>query len=249
MLPVLAMTLRLYGMSFSPYSEKARWALDHHGITYEWHEHVPMVGERKLRKAAGAVAGKVSVPLAIDGNAVLRDSLAIARHAERLGRGAALFTNATAVETWAARSDEALGAARCLLLARTLVDRQALRDSLPGWVPGLLRGLATPLAARATRFIARKYGAEGVAPEVSTAKLRAVLAAMRKALRSRDTILDGFSYADIAMAVVIQMICPVAEQYIALGPARRRAWTEPTLAGEYADLVAWRDAVYAKRRS
>src|SRR5579871_5769917 len=72
------MALQLYGMSFTPYSERARWALDHHRVPYEWHEHVPMVGERSLRKRAGG-QGKASVPLALDGETVLRDSLAIAR--------------------------------------------------------------------------------------------------------------------------------------------------------------------------
>jgi glutathione S-transferase len=242
------MTLHVYGMSFSPYSEKARWALDHHRVAYEWHEHVPMIGERSLRKRAGGDGGKVSVPLAIDGDTVLRDSLSIAKHAERAGKGARLFANDAAVATWVARSDEALGAARVLLLARTLADREALRDSLPSWVPRPLRGLATPLAARATRFLARKYGADGVDHEAATAKLREGLAAMRRVVERRDTILDGFSYADIAMAVVLQMVSPVDDAYIQLGPARRRAWTEPTLASEFADLVAWRDAVYAKRR-
>jgi glutathione S-transferase len=215
-------------------------------VPYEWHEHVPMVGERALRKKAGANGGKVSVPLAIDGDMVLRDSLSIAKHAERVGRGAPLFANEAAVATWAARSDEALDAGRVLLLSRILADRGALRESLPSWVPGILRGVATPMAARATRYVARKYG--GVDPAVATAKVREILSAMNKVLGSRDTILDGFSYADVAMAVVLQMVSPVGDDYIPLGPGRRRAWMEPSLASEFADLVAWRDAVYAKRR-
>lgn len=242
------MAIALYGMSYSPYSEKARWALDHHRVGYEWHEHVPMIGERKLRKLAGANGGKVSVPLAVDGDTVLRDSLSIAKHAEQVGKGSRLFANEAAVGTWAARSDDALDAARVLLLQRILEDREALRESLPSWVPGPLRGLSTPIAARGTRHLVRKYDTAGVDPAIATAKLREVLGAMRKVLGSRSTILDGFSYADIAMAVVLQMISPVATDYIALGPARRRAWTDAGLASEYADLVAWRDALYAKRR-
>jgi glutathione S-transferase len=241
------MTLELHGMAFSPYSERARWALDHHRVAYAWHEHVPMAGERALRKKAGA-PGKVSVPLAIDGDTVLRDSLSIAKHAERVGKGTRLFVNEAAVATWVARSDDALDAARVLLLARSLADRAALRESLPPWVPGPLRPLATPLAARATRFLAHKYGADTADPAAATARVREVLGAMRKVLDRRDTILDGFSYADIAMAVVLQMVSPVASDHIPLGPARRRAWTDATLADEYADLIAWRDAVYDRRR-
>src|SRR5580693_10652149 len=77
----LPMTLQLYGMRFSPYSEKARWALDHHRVSFQWHEHVPMAGELALRMRAGSLGKKASVPLAVDGDVVLRDSVAIARHA------------------------------------------------------------------------------------------------------------------------------------------------------------------------
>jgi len=240
------MALDVYGMAFSPYSEKARWALDHHKVDYAWHEHAPMIGERALRKRAGRA--KASVPMALDGDTVLHDSLAIARHAEKVGKGSRLFANEAAVRTWVARSDDSLGAARALLFERLLSDRAALRESLPPWVPGPLRGLATPLAARGTRFLSRKYGAQGVAADEATKKLREGLASMQRVLASRDTILDGFSFADIAMAVVVQMIAPVADEYVVLGPERRRAWSEPALAKEFADVVEWRDALYAKRR-
>jgi glutathione S-transferase len=240
------MALEVYGMAFSPYSEKARWALDHHDVDYVWHEHTPMLGERALRKRAGRA--KASVPMALDGATVLPDSLAIAKHAEKVGKGPRLFANDAAVATWVGRSDESLGAARALLFGRLLADRAALRESLPSWLPGPLRALATPLAAQGTRFLSRKHGAQGVAAEEATKKLREGLAAMQRVLASRDTILDGFSFADIAMAVVVQMIAPVADEYVALGPARRRAWSDPALAQEFAAVVEWRDALYAKRR-
>jgi glutathione S-transferase len=106
----------------------------------------------------------------------------------------------------------------------------------------------TPVAASATRFLARKYGADAVAQAEANATMRGVLDALRAALRGRGSILDGFSYADVAMAVVLQMVSPVDSAYIRLGPARRRAWTEPAFAKDYADLVEWRDGLYAARR-
>jgi glutathione S-transferase len=79
----------LYGLSQSPWTEKARWALDHHSVAYRYHEHVPVLGELLLRaKARSRPRGtKASVPLLTDGDAVLCSSLAIARHAESIGRG------------------------------------------------------------------------------------------------------------------------------------------------------------------
>jgi glutathione S-transferase len=207
-----------------------------------------MVGELALRARAGRWSGKVSVPLGVEGDTVLRDSLAIAKHADRVGAGSPLFPDHAAVEGWDARSDAALCAGRVLFFARSIEDREALRESLPGWVPGPLRGAMTPVAASATRFLMRKYDAGEVALAAATATMRAALDALRAALRGRTNVLDGFSYADVAMAVVLQMVSPVDSAYIRLGPARRRAWTEPALAKDYGDLVEWRDALYASRR-
>jgi glutathione S-transferase len=247
-LRLVPMAMRLYAMSFSPYSEKARWALDHHRLPYALHEHVPMAGELLLRWRAGVWSERVSVPLAVEGDVVLRSSTAIAQHADRVGAGASLRSDADGVVAWDARGDAALGAARVLLLGRTLADREALRDSLPSWIPGAVRGASTPIAASATRFLGRKYGAKAQDPEVAAADVRAALTELRDALGGRPYLLDGLSYADIAMAVVLQMVSPVDEAFIPLGQARRRAWREPGMARDFADLVEWRDRLYAEHR-
>jgi glutathione S-transferase len=243
------MTLQLYGMSFSPYSEKARWALDHHRVPFEWHEHVPLAGELALRMRAGSIGKKASVPLAVDGDVVLRDSVAIARHAEKIGRGSPLVPDDASSREWDEKSAAALGAGRVLVVRRSLEDEAALRDSLPRWMPGLLRGVSTPIAASANRFLLRKYDAEGTGDDAARETMRQQLLALRAALGGRATLASDFSYADLTMAVVLQMVVPVDEQFIRLGDARRRAWTDETLAGEFQDLVAWRDRLYAEHRT
>jgi glutathione S-transferase len=242
------MAIDLYGMSFSPYSEKARWALTHHRLAYRWHEHVPMVGEIPLRIRAGSIGKKASVPLAVDGDVVLRDSLSIARHAERTGTGAPLRPDDPLSKEWDEKSTAALGAGRVLVVLRGLADREALRESLPGWFPGFLRGIGTPIAASASRFLLRKYGADGVSEQEARETMRRQLFAMRGALGGRPTLGPSFSYADLTMAVVLQMVSPVDDRYIRLGPARRRAWTDDLLSREFADLVAWRDRIYREHR-
>ncbi len=42
----------LHGLSCSPWTWRARWALDHHRIDYDYREHTPMLGERRLRRLA-----------------------------------------------------------------------------------------------------------------------------------------------------------------------------------------------------
>jgi glutathione S-transferase len=67
-------------------------------------------------------------------------------------------------------------------------------------------------------------------------------------MTGRKYILDGFSFADIAMAATLQMVRPVADNYLAIGPATRDAWTDPELSERFADLLAWRDALYREHR-
>src|SRR5262245_44456729 len=47
----------LLGAFYSPWTERARWALDHHGIAYRFEEHVPVVGELALRRRRSATKG------------------------------------------------------------------------------------------------------------------------------------------------------------------------------------------------
>ena len=44
------MTARLVTLHVSPFSERARWALDHHGIAYRVDPHTPFLGEPRLRR-------------------------------------------------------------------------------------------------------------------------------------------------------------------------------------------------------
>jgi glutathione S-transferase len=51
------------------------------------------------------------------------------------------------------------------------------------------------------------------------------------------------------MAVTLQFIRPVEGGFIPLGPGRREAWSHPALAERFADLLRWRDQLYAEHRS
>ena len=236
---------RLFQLSYSPWSEKARWALEHHRVAYDSIDHVPMLGEPRLWLAVGKLGGRVSVPLFVDRDVVLRDSLDIARHADRVGSGTPLLPAGSEgdVASWAAASD-ALGAAgRVLVIARTLSNRDAQREALPRGMPGFL----APAAAMGAAFIGRKYG---VADDevAAVAKMRAVLDDVRAALGGRDYLLDRFTFADVAIAACMQVVSPVADAHLRLGPATRRIWTSEALTHDFGDLLAWRDAIYERHR-
>ncbi len=82
----------LMGISFSPWSEKARWALDVRRVPYNYRPYQPLLGEPALRWKLGRLTGRVTVPvLTTDDGSVLGDSAEIARWADQHGEGPRLF--------------------------------------------------------------------------------------------------------------------------------------------------------------
>ncbi|MGL1260129.1 hypothetical protein ACSTKG_00040, partial [Vibrio parahaemolyticus] len=59
--------------------------------------------------------------------------------------------------------------------------------------------------------------------------MRTALDDVRAALAGRDTLLPEFSYADLAVAAAMQVVSPVADRHLRLGPATRRVWEHERL--------------------
>lgn len=235
----------LVALPYSPWSEKARWALDHHGIGYVEETYVPMVGEPWLRVRTRKLTGRVSVPVLITPHGVIFDSLRIARHADRIGKAPSLFPreHESAIDDWNAASEEMLDAARGLVIRRLQQSPDALEEALPSFVPDVARPALRPLARFGAAFVARKYDARG-----EEERIDAVLARLRAALDGgREYLFDRFSYADITMAVALQSI-KAPEGHLKIGPATRETWTDTLRASRDTDLLAWRDAIYRKQR-
>jgi glutathione S-transferase len=242
------MSLTLFGLTQSPWTERARWALDHHGVAYRYHEHLPMLGELLLRRKAKTK--KPSVPLLEDGADVVMGSFAIARHAEKVGRGAPLFPRDRDHEVahWADVAERMTRVGRAWLMKRLLADKAAQAEALPSFIPGFLRGVSAPTAGMAVRFLAKKYDVpQDVDAEVEHT-LRPLLEELRAALENGTYLLapSSFSFADLAMAASMQVLRPHASAK--LGPATREAWTNEALARDFGDLLEWRDAIYGKHR-
>ena len=68
-------------------------------------------------------------------------------------------------------------------------------------------------------------------------------------VQSKRAMAKAISYADIAMATMLQGVLPVDNRYIPLGPATRAAWTREDLARDYPDLIQWRDGIYSRHRA
>lgn len=239
----------LVGLGYSGWTEKARWALDHHRLPYQYREHIPLVGELRLRLHAPR-GQRGTVPLLLEDSGATMGSYAIAQRAEREGKGAPLFPAASLpeIEQWEQLSDAILRVGRAYMVQRLMQFPEAQAESLPPFIPGFARGRLTPMARMAASFLATKHEAM---PDPEAALLATVvpgLERLRAALQGGRFLIGTFSYADIAMALTLQSIQPVDELFIPLGPGRRKAWTHPALAERFADLIRWRDQLYTERR-
>ena len=246
--------LELLGLPYSPWTEKARWALDVRKVPYRYRVYSPLIGELELRLKTRRMLGVVSVPLLSDGRGgVYDDSAKIARFADTQGDGPLLFPpeHEAAIARWIELSERGLSAVRVLSLERQLLDDEALSEMVPGGLRRKLGLLAPRVGAFGLRRTLRKYGAGARTLDQHRQVARATLAEVRAALRdspsSPKTLLGSFTFADIAVTQILSFVLPPTFG-LKLGKAARRGFTDQMLAQEFADLVAWRDALYESYR-
>jgi glutathione S-transferase len=240
----------LIAASISPWSERARFALDHHRIDYRREEYLPLFGEPLLRLRTRVFRGQLTVPVMFHDGLVIRDSVAIARHADQIGTGSTLFPviDGAKLEHYVKLATEVLEAGRVLGLARMRRNPDVLRDLVPPAVPRPLRPALVPVVRLANAYIGRKYRLQERDPDEARETIRRHLARLQEALRGRSTLLSTFTFADIAVAVAVGVLRPVKHPALRAGPAMRAAFGLPDLAEEFGELVEWRDRLYAERR-
>lgn len=242
----MAADLLLVGEGFSPWTEKALWALDHHGLRYRYEEYTPLVSEPWLRVRARRPSGKITVPYLLGPSISLGDSFAIACEADRLAGGAPLAPSDLLgdIVQWNDLAERLMRAGRSNILARTEERIDVRMESLPAFVPQRLR---KPLAGGVrvgTAYLRRKYGVGTIGDE----QLEPDLAMVRRAIADREFLLGRFTLADIAVAAALQAVRPHSRFPLGLGPAQRDAWARPGLAARFEDVLAWRDRVVARHR-
>lgn len=239
----------LVHIPYSPWSHKARWAIDNAGIPYERMALLPMVNTGLVRVKARKLRGKITAPLWIEGKTVLMDSFAIARHVDSKGSGPSLFPAGAGadIDTWNRQSEKCLAAGRALTTAAVAADAKALRESVPAPLNGL--GPVSTLVGRfGVRYLQKKYRFGPGQREAHEATLRDGLAALDAALKARPSgflVGDGLTYADVTMAMVLHFVSPPPD--LPIGERSRAHWTRPELVEAFPDVVAWRDRVLAQR--
>lgn len=240
---------RLIGLRTSPWTEKARFALDIAGVAYAYTEHTPLLGEVGLAALARRAPSRVSVPMLLrDDGPPLTDSYDIARHAHLIGQGD-LFPPGLELECaqWNQRSERAMRAGRAIAMRKLAIDRRATRAQLPGFLPAATHDLMTPVAALGVRHIIRKYDVDALHDAAAMDQMSDAFDALREALGDRPYILgDHLTYADITMTAPLCFVTPP----LALGYSEdiARPYTHDALSARYPDLLAWRDRIYAAHR-
>jgi glutathione S-transferase len=241
----------LLGIEFSPWTEKARWALEVRRVPYAFRLYQPLLGEPALRLKLRRLTGRASVPvLTTDDGRVISDSANIARWADEHGDGPRLFPteHEPAIARFIALSERALAAGRALSLERMLTDNDALIEMVPGPIRRALGPLAPRVGALGVVRTLRKYDGHRKSSEVHRQTLVDALDEIRETLAKAPsgegpkTLLGAFTFADIAMSQVL--ISVEAPASLKLGEASRRCFSDPALRERYADLIGWRDELY-----
>ena len=209
-----------------------------------------MLGEPLLRVWMRRPFQKVTVPLLLAEESRLADSLAIARWADERGNGTTLFPRDRQpdIVRLNALCDRILNGGRGRLTPRIRDSEAARMEAVPAPLKRLGK-VASLMAAQGAGFVMSKYATTDVSAEQHLKAMRDGLLAMRDALGGATYALGDFTFADVALAVALQPVRPVGDQHLRLGPGTRQAWTEPELAEEFADLLAWRDRLYDEHRS
>ena len=233
-------------LPYSPWSEKARWALDHHRVDYREREYLPLLGAPALRVKLRRLRGPITVPVLFSDDQVYADSYDIARYAESAGRGAPLFPAGADIDRWNRLSEQTLACSRALATARAADDPEVLKESVPRSIPGPIRHAFGRVGIR---YLKRKYRITTHDRDDYLTTIRQALRELSGSLNDREYILGTFSYADVAMAVALQMVAPVPQQYIRLGTATRRCMTCSELTTEFPTLISWRDRIYEQHRT
>jgi glutathione S-transferase len=238
--------LHLVGLHHSPWTERARWALDHHVIAHTYEEYRPILGELGLRVRTRALRGKLTVPVLFAPDAIVRESLGIVRYADLHGRSHALVPSELErdVLAWNERAEAAFAAGRGLYIRALTSDPTAVEEMAPKAIPATLRGGA---ARMGMALFKRKHDLARRSMAGDEAAIASALDALRAALRG-DYVLGRFTLADLAMALTLQHVFPVSDAYIHLTDAERRCAEHNELAHRYRDIVAWRDMIYARHR-
>eukprot|EP01025_Chloroclados_australasicus_P060591 TRINITY_DN7792_c0_g2_i1.p1 TRINITY_DN7792_c0_g2~~TRINITY_DN7792_c0_g2_i1.p1 ORF type:complete len:256 (+),score=20.52 TRINITY_DN7792_c0_g2_i1:138-905(+) len=248
------MTPELVYGTVSPWSARARWALEVNGVKYKRVVYTPLLSEFSLRLKLGDYFGKVSVPIMFisthNEKKVLRDSFEIALwgNQNRAEGTRDLFPSdcIEQIREWSKLADDILNYGRIQSFEKVKKDPNALKEQTPdgfkwtgtsgAWMTGCIVSL-----------LQGKYSEAGGGPERQ--KAYSALLKAQTTLNSKQNkflIGDSFSYADIVITVATYLVKPPQSQFYTIGQATSACCVLEDLAEEFSDIILWRDDILQK---
>ena len=198
---------RLVSISYSPWSLRARMALQAMGVSYHTHPYTPTLSEPWLRWQLGRWTGPVTVPVLLrEDGPPLTDSLDIARWGSAQADEPLLPPALdAAICGWNDTADALLEAGRLRTTRRVMADPPALAESLPAAV-GALGPVGLVVGRHACRRLLAKYGSADSDDAACLARMEASLARIDGALTGDWLLEDRLTYADITVAVALSFV-------------------------------------------
>lgn len=247
----------LYYLHLSPWSEKARWAMDLSNYNYTKINFTPMITTPIVRIRCRNFTRKVTAPTLISNQLCISDAYDIAQFVNNKNSGVHnpsvdLFPCElkSQIDEFDNLSNQILQAGRALVCIRMKNHRGAKLMSLAPVIPSAIRPIMLPVATMGLYYFKAKYGFNWNKREEYIETMRLGLRKVKKQLtNSGDYLLGKFTYADIAIAVTLQMIEPIGKKYIPLDSDTESCWKTPELKEEFFDLIEWRNRIYQKHRS
>jgi glutathione S-transferase len=201
--------MKLYQFPFSHFCEKARWALDHKGMTYETVNLLPGLHLKPVRK----LAPRSCVPVLQDGSVIVQDSPAIITYLDTTYPPSPLTPRdpeaAREALEWEKTLDEQIGVnLRLWFYFHTLPDRARALNFLLTDAPWYGRPLFTLIfpQVREKMFQFMNINAQTAAQSEET--LLAALEKLDAVLRQRRFLVaDEFSRADLTACALLSPCC------------------------------------------
>jgi glutathione S-transferase len=172
------------------------------------------------------------------------DSTEIARYAGQRVPAKDLFppSQEARIQAWGEIVERGLDASRPAVFERTLAHPAQMA---PSFIPGPLRG---PAVQMAMAYMCWSFDVETSQSKTYRARAHAALLETRTKLAGRTHAAgDSFTYADLLVCSLLHMVRPPAA--LPMNGGYRKILTDEAFAAEFADLLAWRDATYARYRS
>jgi glutathione S-transferase len=225
---------KLVTFSNSHYCEKARWALDWHGITYDeinWAPGVHLV----LAKRCGAKG--TSLPILLDDGAVVQGSGAIIDWADRQAQDPARLLTLADARALEQRADDGIGVHVRRLAYAELLPRypELVKPALFGKTSGLQRLVGNLMWPLSRRAMMRMHSSTAGAAAESRAIVESELDWLDSLLSDNRRYLAGdrFSRADITVASLLAFFARPREM--------PTYYDMPVPDALHADRERWRD--------